>query len=196
LSCTTGCQPVARSLENDLRLNQTIYLGARCTLAACSTFGMADKQLVRCSACGAQNRVDLEKVEQGNGPICGRCKQPLLIGSAPVKVTDATFATEVERSPVPVLLDLWAPWCGPCRMIAPVLEELAVEMAGRVRIAKLNVDENPVISSRFKVRSIPTLLIFQSGKEVDRMMGALPKTEIRQHLERAIAGGSSASRGH
>lgn len=148
---------------------------------------MGDQQLVKCSACGAQNRVDLEKVKQGNGPVCGRCKQQLAVGSAPVTVTDSTFAAEVERSPLPVLLDLWAPWCGPCRMIAPVLEELAAEMAGRVRIAKLNVDENPVTSSRFSVRSIPTLLIFQSGKEVDRMMGALPKSEIRQHLERAIA---------
>jgi thioredoxin len=91
---------------------------------------------------------------------------------------------------------MWAPWCGPCRAIAPVLEELAEEMSGRVRIAKLNVDDNPVTASRFSVRSIPTLLIMQSGKEVDRLVGVLPKSEIRQRVERAIARTSGASRGH
>jgi thioredoxin len=109
-----------------------------------------------------------------------------------VTVTDTTFAAEVERSPVPVLLDLWAPWCGPCRMIAPVLEQLAAEMAGRVRIAKLNVDENHATSARFNVRSIPTLLILKSGREVDRLVGVLPKSEIIRRLEQAL--GSDGNR--
>ena len=156
---------------------------------------MSDKQLIQCRACGAKNRVEREKIEQGNNPVCGRCKTPLLlsnVNSKPVTVTDATFSTEVERSPIPVLLDMWAPWCGPCRMIAPVLEELATELAGRIRVAKLNVDENQVTASRFNVRSIPTLLVLKSGREVDRLVGVMPKTELMRRLERVLAQGASA----
>lgn len=143
---------------------------------------MADNELVRCSACGATNRVPLEKLQRKLKPVCGRCKAPLQLDNGPVTITDATFAAEVERSPVPVLLDLWAPWCGPCRMVAPVIEELASEMAGRVRVGKLNVDENPQTAGRYNVQSIPTLLIFRDGQVVDRIVGAQPKSEIARHL--------------
>jgi len=102
-------------------------------------------------------------------------------------VTDATFEAEVGRSPQPVLLDLWAPWCGPCRIMAPILDELASEMAGRVRVAKLNVDENPVTASRFSARSIPTLLVLKDGREIDRLVGVQPKSEIARRLERLLA---------
>jgi thioredoxin len=101
-------------------------------------------------------------------------------------ITDANFADEVESSPLPVLLDMWAPWCGPCRMIAPTIEQLAGELAGRVKVAKLNTDENPMTGSRFSVRSIPTLLILKDGKEIDRIVGALPKHEILRRLESVI----------
>jgi thioredoxin 2 len=153
---------------------------------------MAESRLVQCPACGATNRVPLDKLEAGRQPVCGRCKTPLPVGAAgdggrPVTVTDATFAAEVERSPLPVLLDAWAPWCGPCRMIAPVVDQLATELTGRARVAKLNIDENPVTASRLDVRSIPMLLVFKGGREVDRIVGVQPKTEIARRVERAIA---------
>lgn len=148
---------------------------------------MSDSQLIRCSGCGATNRVPRDKIEQGLMPICGRCKQALRPSNKPVIVTDASFAADVERSPVPVLLDMWAEWCGPCRIIAPVIEQLAGEMAGRVRVAKMNVDENPITSERFNVRSIPALLLLKGGREIDRMVGAQPKPEIVRRIERVLA---------
>jgi thioredoxin 2 len=149
-------------------------------------------KLVRCAACGATNRVSRERLAQGLAPRCGRCKAPLSITATdgrPVTVTDATFASEVERSPLPVVVDMWAPWCGPCRMVAPVIDELAAEMSGRVRFAKLNVDENPATASRFGVRSIPTLLVIRGGREIDRIVGALPKPELARRLSRLAPSG-------
>lgn len=144
-------------------------------------------QMIPCPACGANNRVPQDKLQAGREPVCGRCKKPLPRHAQPLIVTDATFAEQVERSPVPVLVDMWAPWCGPCRVLTPIIEELAGELAGRVRVAKLNVDENPVTSGRFRIQSIPALLLFQNGGEVDRMMGAQPKSEILRHLQRVIS---------
>jgi thioredoxin 2 len=150
---------------------------------------MADFRMVRCDVCGASNRVPQSKIDRGLQPICGRCKTRLGIGNGggPLTVTDATFADLVERAPLPVLVDAWAPWCGPCRIIAPVVDELAAEMAGRLRVTKLNVDENPMTASRFNLRSIPTLLVMHGGREVDRIVGALPKAEITRRLQRHVA---------
>jgi thioredoxin 2 len=147
---------------------------------------MPEALLIRCSACGAGNRVPREKLEQGLTPICGRCKAPLS-AAEPLTVTDANFTAEVERSEMPILVDMWAPWCGPCRMLAPVIQQLAAEMAGRARVGKLNVDENPVTAERFHVRGIPALLVFKGGREVDRLVGVQPKAEIVRRLERVMA---------
>ena len=136
---------------------------------------MANTQLIDCPSCGAKNRVPLSKIAQGLQPSCGRCKQPLPLDSKPVTVTDGTFASVVEHSPLPVLLDMWAPWCWPCRMVAPVIEELAKEMAGRVRIGKLNVDENPATAARFGVQSIPTLLVLDRGRESTGLSARSPR---------------------
>jgi thioredoxin len=103
-----------------------------------------------------------------------------------VIVTDATFAAEVERSPLPVAVDMWAPWCGPCRVIAPVIDELASEMAGRVRFAKLDVEQNPATAARFHVDNIPTLLVLKAGREVDRIVGLHDKPALAQRLERVL----------
>jgi thioredoxin 2 len=148
---------------------------------------MSDPELIRCRSCGAANRVPLEKIRQGLQPLCGRCKTPLPADGKPVSVTDATFSAEVDRSPLPVLLDVWAPWCGPCQFISPVIEDLAAELAGRVRVAKLNVDENPETAARFNIRSIPALLMLKQGREIDRIVGVQPKSEITRRLERLLA---------
>ena len=150
---------------------------------------MADVTTIRCGSCGATNRVPREKLAQGLKAKCGSCKQPLpAAASTPLIVTDATFAAEVEGSALPVLVDAWAAWCGPCRMIAPAIDELAAELAGRMRVAKLNVDENPATAGRFDIRSIPTLLVMAGGREVDRIVGVQPKQAIRARLERFVAG--------
>jgi thioredoxin 1 len=104
----------------------------------------------------------------------------------PVEMTDAKFEEEVIKSETPVLVDFWAPWCAPCRMVAPVLEELADAHKGKVKICKLNVDENPVTAQNFEIRAIPTLLLFKGGRPAARMVGVRPKEEIEKEIEAAI----------
>jgi thioredoxin len=121
--------------------------------------------------------------------VCGKCGSPLEVKegageSVPLIVTDGTFARDVlQAGSVPVLLDCWAEWCGPCRMIAPVLEQLAAESNGRYRVAKLDVDANPMTAAQFGIQSIPTLLIFKNGTLVDRLVGLQSKQALAQALE-------------
>jgi thioredoxin 1 len=103
-----------------------------------------------------------------------------------VKVTDATFKTEVEGAQVPVVVDFWAEWCGPCKMIGPSLEELAEEFKGQVKITKLNVDENPGVAGAYGIRSIPTLLLFKDGKLAQQKVGAAPKGELKKWISAAL----------
>jgi thioredoxin 2 len=147
-------------------------------------------QVVVCSKCGAKNRVDESRLATSEAK-CGRCGAALSVATAgehakPVIITDQTFERDVlQVRGQPVLVDCWATWCGPCRMIAPILDELAAESQGRYRIAKLNVDENPHTSSRFQIASIPTMLIFKDGKFIDRLIGAQPKQAIAERLQLA-----------
>jgi thioredoxin 2 len=138
--------------------------------------------IVACPNCGAKNRVDFDSALKQQ-PVCGKCKQPLPAPSSePVIVTDANFGTVVEKSHLPVLLDLWAAWCGPCRMIAPTIKVLASELAGKVLVGKLDVDANPRTQARFGVQSIPTLLILRDGKEMDRILGTQSREAILRRL--------------
>ena len=145
-------------------------------------------QVVDCGKCGAKNRVEESKLATSEAK-CGRCGEKLTVSagdSKPAVVTDATFEREVlQATGQPILVDYWAAWCGPCRMIAPVLDQLAAESQGRYRIAKLNVDENPQTASRYQIASIPTMLIFKDGKIVDRLIGVQPKQAIAERLQLA-----------
>jgi thioredoxin 2 len=139
--------------------------------------------IVLCNQCGTKNRIPLARMH--DHPVCGRCRAPLPAGdfpTHPVEVTDLNFRQEVLSFPGAVLVDCWAPWCGPCRMVAPIMDQLASEYAGRVKIAKLNTDNNPSTASLYGIQSIPTLLFFKGGKQVNKVVGALPKGEIERHL--------------
>ncbi len=105
----------------------------------------------------------------------------------PTDTSDATFETDVIGSDVPVLVDFWAPWCGPCRMVAPVVEELSQEYDGKVKFVKLNTDDNPQVAGKFGIRSIPTLLIFKNGELSGQVVGFRPKSELAKHLDAALA---------
>ena len=108
-------------------------------------------------------------------------------------MTDASFESDVERSPVPVLLDARAPRCWPCQMIGPLVEEIAIEMAGRLRVGRLNVDENPSTAARFDISSLPTLLVLERGREVDRLVGVQTKADIARRIARVVRAGSRAA---
>jgi thioredoxin 2 len=141
---------------------------------------------MRCPACGAINRVPETRV--GEPARCGKCKAPLTAASTkPVAVTDAEFERTVLGSPIPVLLDCWADWCGPCHMLAPTIDALARDYAGRVLVAKLDVDANPDTANRFQIQGIPTLLVFKDGKLVDRVTGVQPRGAIDARLQPLLA---------
>jgi len=131
--------------------------------------------LVACTHCGCTNRVPDERL--ANDPVCGRCGQALLRGE-PVTLTDANFDAVVGKTELPIVVDFWAPWCGPCRMMAPQFENAARQLKGHALLAKVNSDDNPRTAARYGIRSIPTMVMLKGGSEVKRMSGALQAPQI------------------
>jgi thioredoxin len=140
-------------------------------------------QIIRCQNCRTKNRL---RVGSKSPTVCGKCKKEISFPATPVLITDANFVELVEQSAMPVLLDLWATWCPPCRQLAPIIDKVAEDLSGRAIIGKLDVDKNQQTAARFGVQSIPTLLIFKDGREVERIVGLQSKEAIIHRLNKYL----------
>jgi thioredoxin 2 len=150
---------------------------------------VSEAKVITCPTCGQKNRV---RAAAPAPPHCGKCGSvlPWLADSG-----SADFQDVVEKSPAPVVVDFWAPWCGPCRMVSPALERLAGELAGKLKLVKVNTDEEEGLASRFGIRGIPTMVLFEGGRERDRVTGALPLDDLRRWLEARLTTQGTTSRG-
>ena len=142
------------------------------------------KILVRCAFCGTLNRI--EAARAADRPKCGECSKPILL-DRPIMLTGDDLDRVVSESDIPVIIDFYADWCGPCKMMAPIFDEIARERMGQVLLTKLDTDRSPQASIRFGIRGIPTLIVFKGGKEVARQVGAVPKQQLIQIIDRALA---------
>lgn len=133
-----------------------------------------------CPHCSATNRIPSNRLQ--DGPKCGKCKQPLFTG-APVELTDSTFQKNISKNDIPVVVDFWASWCGPCKMMAPEFKKAAEQLEPRVRFAKLDTESNQQTAARFGIRSIPTMILYKNGKEVAQQAGAMSAAQISQWVQ-------------
>lgn len=147
---------------------------------------MSDSMHLVCPSCGGVNRLPSARLAQH--PKCGRCAQPLFAGQ-PLEVDAASFARQLQRSDVPLLVDFWAPWCGPCRIMAPAFTQAAGMLEPQMRLLKVNTEQEQALGAQFNIRSIPTMALFAGGREIDRMSGAMDANGIvgwaRQALQKA-----------
>jgi thioredoxin 2 len=148
-----------------------------------ATAEKSEKVLVRCPFCGKLNRVEASRAK--DRPTCGECGKPLLL-DRPVALTDDDFERVITESDVPVVVDFYADWCGPCKYMAPIFDEAAQQRSGAVLFTKLDTDRNPAASVKYGIRGIPTLIVFKGGKEIARQVGAVPKPRLDQILDDAV----------
>jgi thioredoxin 2 len=140
-------------------------------------------KILVCPSCQSPNRIPRGRL--GDHPRCGKCKEPLFTGR-PIVLTDQTFDPHLTRSEVPLVVDFWAPWCGPCKMMAPFFEQAASELEPHVRLVKVNTDENPMLAQRYQINSIPTTAVFKGGREAARQPGAMNLQQLLQWIRSKV----------
>jgi len=143
---------------------------------------MSDTKHIVCPACNAVNRIPSARID--SRPSCGKCHKPLFDGH-PVTLTSENFQKHIGRSDIPVVVDFWAPWCGPCKMMAPAFEQASADLQPTVRLAKLNTEDESDVGAQLNIRSIPTMVIFKNGKEVARQAGAMSTADIKSWISQS-----------
>jgi thioredoxin 2 len=176
-----------RGVQQQSRIVPETAAGPGRTIGSMSSLTLDDNGvIVTCSQCGQKNRIAYGRL--GETVQCGKCKTPLAAPNAPIEVlSSSAFDQLVSGSSLPIVVDYWAPWCGPCRMVAPELEKVAARQAGRYLVIKVNTDDLSDLGERFGIRSIPTMAVFAAGREIARTAGARPASDIEAFVDQAVA---------